>query len=67
MPRIAPSILHGRPRLSADPNFGFVVAAYTLGFLVLGGMILSVVYDYVSLTRALSKLSGRTEASGSDR
>jgi len=53
--------------LSADPNFGFVVAAYTLGFLVLGGMILSVVYDYVSLTRALSKLSGRTEASGSDR
>lgn len=66
MPRTAPSILHGRPRLSADPNFGFVVAAYTLGFLVLGGMILSVVYDYVSLTRALSKFPARSDARGSD-
>jgi hypothetical protein len=52
--------------LSADPNFGFVVAAYVLGFLVLGGMTLSVFYDYFSLRRALSKFPARSETQGSD-
>ncbi len=52
--------------MSADPNFGFVVAAYALGFAVLGGMILAVVTDYLRLKRALSKFPGRsdTRASG---
>jgi len=53
--------------LSADPNFGFVVAAYVIGFLVLGGMILSVLYDYLSLKRALSKFPTRPETQNSDR
>jgi heme exporter protein D len=52
--------------LSADPNFGFVVAAYIIGFVVLGGMILSVVTDYVSLKRALSKFPARSDTRGSD-
>jgi hypothetical protein len=52
--------------LSADPNFGFVIAAYLIGFLVLGGMILSVIYDYLSLRRALSKFPARSETQGSD-
>ncbi len=52
--------------MSADPNFSFVAAAYVIGFFVLGGMILAVVADYLSLKRALSKFSARTDASGSD-
>jgi hypothetical protein len=48
--------------LSADPNFGFVIAAYVLGFIVLGGMTLAVLYDYVSLRRALSKFPTRSDA-----
>lgn len=52
--------------MSADPNLGFVIAAYALGFLVLGGMILAVFYDYFSLRRALSKFPARSETHGSD-
>jgi len=66
MPKTGPLMLHGRPRLSADPNFGFVIAAYLLGFLVLGGMILAVVSDYRSLKRALSKFPARSDALGVD-
>lgn len=52
--------------MSADPNFGFVIAAYLIGFLVLGGMTLSVLYDYFSLKRALSKFPARSETQVSD-
>jgi heme exporter protein CcmD len=54
-------MLPGRPRLSADPNFGFVMAAYVVGFLVLGGMIVAVVADYLALKRALKKFSARSD------
>jgi heme exporter protein CcmD len=40
-----------------DPNVGFIVAAYALGFVVIVGMIAAVLYDRAGLTRALAKLS----------
>jgi heme exporter protein D len=39
-----------------DPNFGFVVAAYAIGFVVILSMIVIIVSDYVGLKRALSRL-----------
>jgi heme exporter protein CcmD len=44
-----------------DPHFGFVVAAYGLGFLIIAGMILSILVDYRSLKRALEKFSARQD------
>lgn len=40
-----------------DPNFGFVVAAYAIGLLVLGGATAMILWDYLSLKRALARLS----------
>lgn len=50
----------------SDPHFGYVVAAYTVGFLLIGGMILSVIYDYLSLKRALSKFTQHSDTPASD-
>lgn len=50
----------------SDPNFGFVVAAYGLGFLIVAGMILSIIFDYRSLKRALAKFPTRSDTRGSD-
>jgi len=41
----------------SDPNLGFIIAAYVLGFAVITGMIAAVLYDRAGLTRALAKLS----------
>jgi heme exporter protein CcmD len=46
----------------SDPHLGFVIAAYVVGFLLLGGMILAIWLDYRSLKRALEKFSARSEA-----
>jgi hypothetical protein len=40
--------------MSHDPNFGFVVAAYALAFVVIGGMIAAILIDSLRLKRALS-------------
>jgi heme exporter protein D len=52
--------------LSADPHLVFVIAAYALGFVVLGGMVASVVTDYLSLKRALSKFPARSDPREAD-
>lgn len=41
----------------SDHNLGFIIAAYTLGFIVIIGMIAAVLYDRFILKRALSRLS----------
>jgi heme exporter protein CcmD len=43
--------------MSHDPHFGFVIAAYALAFVVIGGMIGAVLIDYMRLKRALSLLA----------
>jgi hypothetical protein len=42
----------------SDPLWGFIVAAYVIAALVIGGMTVKVVMDYRSLKLALSKMAG---------
>jgi heme exporter protein CcmD len=46
--------------MSHDPHFGFVVAAYALAFVIVAGMIVTILADYVRLQNALSLLSRAT-------
>jgi heme exporter protein CcmD len=46
--------------MSHDPHFGFVVAAYALAFVIVAGMIVTILADYVRLKQALSSLSRGT-------
>jgi len=43
--------------MSHDPHFGFVVAAYVLAFVIVAGMILTILADYMRLKQALASLS----------
>jgi hypothetical protein len=43
----------------SDPHFGFIVAAYILGFLTIAGMVAAILYDQFTLKRALAKLPPR--------
>ena len=43
----------------SDPHFGFVVAAYGLGFVIAAAMIIAILLDYFALKRALSHFPGR--------
>ncbi len=38
------------------PHFGFVVAAYAIGALVVAGMIASILWDFRALSAALRRL-----------
>ena len=42
-----------------DPHIAYVAAAYGLGALVLGGMIVATLADYASLKRALARFPQR--------
>ncbi|MGH6811755.1 MAG: heme exporter protein CcmD [Methylocella sp.] len=46
--------------MSHDPHFGFVVAAYALAFVIVAGMIVTILADYMRLKQALSSLSRGT-------
>jgi heme exporter protein CcmD len=46
--------------MSHDPQFGFVVAAYALAFVIVAGMIVTILADYTQLKQALSALSRGT-------
>ncbi len=37
-----------------DPHLGYIFAAYGLGALILGGMIVATLADYAALKRALA-------------
>ena len=46
--------------MSHDPHLGFVVAAYALAFVIVTGMIVTILADYMRLKQALSSLSRGT-------
>jgi len=48
-----------------DPNLDFIIAAYVLGFIVVTAMVALILYDGISLKRALAKVSARGD-SGTD-
>ncbi len=43
--------------MSHDPNLGFVVAAYALAFVIVAGMIVTILADYLRLKQALVALA----------
>jgi heme exporter protein CcmD len=43
--------------MSHDPHLGFVIAAYALAFVIVTGMIVTILVDYMRLKQALSSLS----------
>lgn len=45
-----------------DPHLGFIIAAYVLGFVVIAGMVVAILYDQKVLKRALAKLPVRGES-----
>ncbi len=46
--------------MSHDPHFGFVVAAYALTFVIVAGMIVTILADYMRLKQALASLARGT-------
>jgi heme exporter protein CcmD len=46
--------------MSHDPHLGFVVAAYALAFVIVVGMIMTILADYMLLKQALASLSRGT-------
>lgn len=53
--------------MTADPHFGFVVAAYAIAFVTVATMIFAVTRDYVELRRALARMGGRIEQDNATR
>ncbi len=51
----------------SDPHIGFVVAAYSIAFVVLAGMIGSVVLDARRLAAQLDEANRALEAARGDR
>jgi len=45
-----------------DPNIGFVIAAYVVGFIVIAVMIAAVLIDHRGLKHELQRLSARSGA-----
>jgi heme exporter protein CcmD len=46
--------------MSHDPHLGFVVAAYALAFVIVTGMLATILADYMRLKKALASLSRET-------
>jgi heme exporter protein CcmD len=46
--------------MSHDPHLGFVIAAYALAFVIVAGMIVTILADYMRLKQALWSLSRGT-------
>ncbi len=44
----------------SDPNSSFVIAAYIVALVVIGGMIVATIADYASLRKSLEKFAART-------
>ncbi len=45
-----------------DPHAGFIIAAYALAFVTIAGMTGAILYDQISLKRALAKLPPRGDS-----
>ncbi|MDQ6701778.1 MAG: heme exporter protein CcmD [Pseudomonadota bacterium] len=46
--------------MSHDPHLGFVIAAYAFAFVIVAGMIVTILADYIRLKQALSSFSRET-------
>lgn len=53
--------------MTADPKFGFVLAAYIVAAIVIVGMIAATVADYLGLKKKLGSLAARTGRLADDR
>ena len=47
--------------MSHDPHIGFVIAAYALAFVIVAGMIVTILADYMRLKQALQELIRRDQ------
>ena len=45
--------------MNSDPHFGFILAAYIAGLVVIGTMIFMTVADYASLKKTLARFAAR--------
>jgi hypothetical protein len=45
--------------MSHDPHLGFVFAAYTLALVIVAGMVVTIIADYINLKRALAPFAAR--------
>lgn len=45
--------------MTADPNFGFVIAAYAIALVIVAGMIFAIARDYSALKRELARFPAR--------
>jgi heme exporter protein CcmD len=43
----------------AAPHIGFVIAAYAIAFVVIGGMVIGTLFDYRSLKKSLERVETR--------
>ena len=46
--------------MNHDPHLGFIIAAYAVGFLIVVGMVGTILADYRNLKQALASLSRET-------
>lgn len=52
--------------MTADPHFGFVVAAYAIAFVIVAAMIFVILRDYRTLRRDLARFPNRGERATRD-
>ncbi len=45
--------------MNSVDHFGFILAAYSVGLIVIGGMIVLTIADYASLKKRLAQLTAR--------
>jgi heme exporter protein CcmD len=49
-----------------DPHSGFIIAAFAVTFLVIGGMTIAIILDHRRLKRDLSRLAAQLPANAVD-
>lgn len=47
--------------MTADPHFGFIIAAYAIAFIIIAAMVFSILSDYFGLKRALARFPARRQ------
>lgn len=53
--------------MSHDPHLGFIIAAYAFTGLIIGGMTVAIVTDYVNLQRALASFARQEKQLGPEQ
>jgi heme exporter protein CcmD len=53
--------------MSHDPHLGFVIAAYALALVIVAGMVVTIVADYLNLKQALASFAAREKRQDPDR